>query len=218
MTQPATTTTDRRADILAAAIRVLAREGLAGASTRKIATEAGINQATLLYYVGSKDDLLLDVLREMMRLTRAVVLATDPVGPEPSEAIRRSLAAFWEHVEAAPELQVMQYELTLYALRNPASAWLAREQYAGYAAVVEELLRAAFAAADVACALPFASLARFIVGGLDGMILQFISDRDPARAQRELDTLAAAVMALATGAAPVAWDAAQAQRVNAPIA
>ncbi|MGH2514851.1 MAG: TetR family transcriptional regulator, partial [Ktedonobacterales bacterium] len=42
MTQPAATT-DRRADILAAAIRVLAREGLAGASTRKIAAEVGIN-------------------------------------------------------------------------------------------------------------------------------------------------------------------------------
>ena len=197
------TTTDRRADVLAAAIRVLAREGIAAATTRNIAAEAGINQATMLYYAGSKDELLLNVLREMMRLTRDVVLATDPVGGDPREGIRRSLTAFWLHVESAPELQVMQYELTLYALRRPASAWLAREQYAGYAAVVEDLLRAAYAAADAACALPFATLARFIVGGLDGMILQFVSDRDTTRARRELEALIAAVVALATGAAPV---------------
>ena len=40
---------DRRTEILEAAIRVLARDGLAQASTRKLAAEAGINQATLLY-------------------------------------------------------------------------------------------------------------------------------------------------------------------------
>ena len=48
---------DRRTEILEAAIRVLARDGIAQASTRKLAAEAGINQATLLYYVGSKDEL-----------------------------------------------------------------------------------------------------------------------------------------------------------------
>lgn len=214
MTQPGAVG-DRRAEILAAAIRVLARDGLAEATTRKIATEAGINQATMLYYAGSKDELLLDVLREMMRLTRSVVLATDPVGMDPRGALRRSLTAFWEHVEAAPELQVMQYELTLYALRHPDSAWLAREQYAGYAAVVEDLLRANFSAAEMDCALPYAILARFIVGGLDGLILQFISDRDSARARRDLEALAAAAMALATGAAPLAHGAASESPVDA---
>lgn len=197
---------DRRAKVLAAAIRVLAREGIGAATTRKIAAEAGINQATMLYYAGSKDELLLDVLREMMRLTREVVLATDPVGGDPRDGIRRSLTAFWTHVEDSPELQVMQYELTLYALRNPASAWLAREQYAGYVAVVEELLRTAFAAAEMARALPFDMLARFIVSGIDGMILQFISDHDTARARRDLEALIAAVIALAEGAAPVVSD------------
>src|SRR6185437_15861889 len=129
---------DRRTEILEAAIRVLARDGLAQASTRKLAAEAGINQATLLYHVGSKDELLLEVLREMMRQTReiAVAAAIDHAMPL-REAIASSLRAFWSHVEMTPELQVMQYELTLYALRNPDAAWLAREQYSGYCAVVE---------------------------------------------------------------------------------
>lgn len=206
----ASETSDRREAILAAAVRVLAREGIGHATTRRIAAEAGINQATLLYHFGSKDELLLEVLRAMMRLTQSVVLATTPVGANPPEALRRSMLAFWEHVEQAPELQVMQYELTLYALRSPASAWLARDQYAGYAAVVEQLLRDTFAAAHAPCATPFAALARFIVGGLDGLILQFISSRDRDTARHDLDTLIAAVVGLAAGhdaalsAAPVA--------------
>lgn len=47
--------------------------------------------------------------------------------------------------------------------------------------------------------LPLAELARFIVGSLDGLILQFISDPDPARARRDLAVLADAVVGLAEG-------------------
>ena len=195
---------DRRTEILAAAIRVLARDGLAQASTRKLAAEAGINQATLLYHVGSKDELLLAVLREMMRQTReiAVAAAIDHEMPL-REAIANSLRAFWCHVEETPELQVMQYELTLYALRNPEAAWLAREQYSGYCAVVEGVLRAACERQGPTCAVLYDALARFIVGGMDGLILQFVSDQNSDRARNDLELLIAAVVALAEGTAPL---------------
>ncbi|MGZ3599337.1 MAG: TetR/AcrR family transcriptional regulator [Ktedonobacterales bacterium] len=193
---------ERRAELLAAAIRVLAREGLAETTTRKIAAEAGINQATLLYYFGSKDDLLFAVLQEMMLATQEVALRGVPQATDLREAVAGAIRAFWRQVEATPELQIMQYELTLYALRNPDAAWLAKEQYAGYCVVVETLLRETYAAAGQASAIPFDALARFIVGGLDGIILQFVSDRDPARARGDVEYLIQSVIALAEGAAP----------------
>src|SRR2546421_2243470 len=70
-----TTAAERRADIIAATIRVLARDGIAETTTRKISAEAEVNQATLRYYFGSKDDLLFAVLQEMMQTTREVVQA-----------------------------------------------------------------------------------------------------------------------------------------------
>src|SRR6266853_3762034 len=191
------TAVERRAEIIAAAIRVLTRDGIAETTTRKIAAEAGVNQAALRYYFGSKDELLFAVLQEMMRLTREIVQTGIPAGRSLHEVIAESIKAFWVHVEVASELQVMQYELTLYALRHPASAWLAKQQYDGYAAVVETLFQQHFEAAGETCAIPFAELARFVVGGIDGLILQFISDRDTARARRDLDHLIAAVIALA---------------------
>jgi len=199
MSRP-TTLDERRAEILSAAVRVLSRDGLAETTTRKIATEAGVNQAMLRYYFGSKDDLLFAVLQEMMRLTNEIVREVASTRGSIRETIADSLRAFWAHVESAPELQVMQYELTLYALRHPDSVWLARQQYDGYAAVVETLFEEAYANAHQACALPFADMAHFVVGGLDGLILQFISDRDPGRARRALDHLISAVIALAEGA------------------
>jgi len=193
---------ERRAEIIAAAIRVLSRDGLAETTTRKIAAEAGVNQATLRYYFGSKDDLLFAVLQDMMRITREVVRAGTPTDKGLHEALSESIRAFWAHVEESPELQIMQYELTLYALRHPESAWLAKQQYDGYSAVVEILLQHGFDKAQLPCSLPIAELARFIVGGLDGLILQFISDRDTTRARRDLDHLIVAVIALAEGRVP----------------
>jgi AcrR family transcriptional regulator len=193
------TVDERRARILEAAIEVLARDGIAETTTRKIAAEAEVNQAMLRYYFGSKDDLLFAVLQEMMRQTREAVQRATPKGKALREMLLEGLAGFWTHFEARPELQVMQYELTLYALRTPASAWLARQQYDGYCAVVETLLEEGFAAAGESSARSFAELARFLVGGLDGLILQFISDHNSARARRDLDNLVNAVVALAQG-------------------
>lgn len=190
------TATDRRADILAATIRVLARDGLTATTTRKIAAEAGVNQATLRYYFGSKDDLLFAVLQMMMQTTREIVQAAIPANGQPQAMVVQSLKAFWFHVESSPELQVMQYELTLYALRNPASAWLAKQQYDGYCALVENLFQHYFEQANVPCATSFPTLARFTVAGIDGLILQFVSDHDIERAQRDLETLIQATLAL----------------------
>lgn len=193
----------RRTELLAAAIRVLARHGLSETTTRKIAAEAGVNQATLLYYFGSKDELLFAVLRDMMRMTQEIALDARHAGASLRDTITSSIKAFWQHVESAPELQIMQYELTLYALRNPDAAWLAKQQYEGYCNVVETLFREAYTESGQVSAAPFDTLARFVVGGLDGLILQFVSDRDSKRARHDLDQLIAAVLALAEGTAPL---------------
>jgi AcrR family transcriptional regulator len=153
----------------------------------------------LRYYFGSKDDLLFAVLQEMMRQTREIVQQATLNGSNLRAMLQEGLLGFWRHFESRPELQVMQYELTLYALRNPASAWLARQQYDGYCAVVEMLFAEGFASAGQNSAIPLSHLARFVVSGIDGLILQFISDPDSERARLDLDTLVNAVIALAEG-------------------
>ncbi|HZR42946.1 MAG TPA: TetR/AcrR family transcriptional regulator [Ktedonobacteraceae bacterium] len=189
------TTVERRSEIISAAIRVIARDGLAETTTRKIAAEASVNQAALRYYFGSKDDLLFAVLQEMIQRTKEVALASMGENLDLRDLVAESLRGFWAYVELAPELQVMQYELILYALRHPASAWLAKEKYDGYCSVVESLFLRGFEAVGKTCPPSLAELARFVVGGLDGLILQFISDRDSVRAQRDLNYFIAQVVA-----------------------
>lgn len=186
----------RRAAIIQAAVQVLARDGLAETTTRKIASEAHVNQAMIGYYFGGKDELLYAVLQDMMRRTGEIIGATAPLDRGFAEAVAAAIEAFWEHVRQAPELQVLQYELTLYALRRPESAWLAKRQYEGYCGIVAQLIEAVCAATNTIPAQPPDAIARFIVGGLDGMILQFISTRDTERAQQDLQQLIAATLML----------------------
>lgn len=202
---------ERRAAIIEAAVRVLARDGLAETTTRKIASEANINQAMIGYYFGGKDELLYAVLQEMMRRTGEIIGATAPLDHGFAEAVAAAIEAFWAHVVQAPELQVLQYELTLYALRRPESAWLAKSQYEGYCGIVAQLIEAVCAATNTEPARAPDAIARFIVGGLDGMILQFISARDTDRAQQDLQQLIAAVLMLAGGQDDAAPDSANAE-------
>ncbi|MFF2271670.1 TetR/AcrR family transcriptional regulator [Agromyces sp. NPDC058136] len=67
----------RRADITASAIELFAREGFLGTSLRELAEHAGMSKANLIHHIGSKDELLIAVLR--LRDERTLI-------PEPPNA------------------------------------------------------------------------------------------------------------------------------------
>lgn len=54
---------DRREQLIAAAARVLVRDGSAGIRVRDVAVEAGVSTGIVHYYFGSKDEILVDALR-----------------------------------------------------------------------------------------------------------------------------------------------------------
>lgn len=57
--------------ILAAALALFARKGFEGTSIREIASDAGITTASLYHYMGTKEDLLVEIMeRELGRVIR----------------------------------------------------------------------------------------------------------------------------------------------------
>lgn len=53
----------KREEILEAALEVIARDGIRGASVREIADAAGLSPAGLLHYFDSKEELFVEILR-----------------------------------------------------------------------------------------------------------------------------------------------------------
>jgi AcrR family transcriptional regulator len=58
---------ERRAEVVAAAHRVILREGIEGATTRAIAKEAGYSNGVLTHYFADKDEIMLAALRSSHR-------------------------------------------------------------------------------------------------------------------------------------------------------
>jgi AcrR family transcriptional regulator len=68
--------------ILRACATVYAQCGWRGATTKRIADEAGVNEVTLFRHFGSKDALLQQVLQERQREGAAIALPAPPQDPE----------------------------------------------------------------------------------------------------------------------------------------
>lgn len=75
-------TEDHRQRILQAAGRVYTQHGWRGATTRRIAEEAGVNEVTLFRHFGSKDALLEQMMRDLAAAKEQERLPDDPREPE----------------------------------------------------------------------------------------------------------------------------------------
>ncbi|WP_194905188.1 TetR family transcriptional regulator [Quadrisphaera sp. INWT6] len=182
-----------RTALVEAAVRVVEREGVAAATTRRIAAEAGLPLGAVHYWFRDKRALLAAVVAALLDQVREQALV--PTGrtegqaegqPEGQPEGRASgedggLAALHRRLAALPaERQLALFEVTTHALRDPALHHLAREQYAAYREVA--LAAVASWAGDGVDALPGgrAALATLLVACLDGLTLAALAD-GPAR-------------------------------------
>ena len=131
---------ERRADLVQAAIQVATREGLAATTTRRIAQELGISVGIVHYVFRSKEELLHEVIRVIADAQVVAARSAIVPGADLASSVRNAFLGFWQLVEATPEAQLLTYELTSWALRNAETEPLAREQRASQLAGIVEIL------------------------------------------------------------------------------
>jgi AcrR family transcriptional regulator len=176
---------ERREQLIDATLGILASDGLAAATTRRITEEAGLALGAFHYAFRSKDELLRAVIE---RLNSEISQALDGVSDEAKsnlpDAVEAVIRGLWHYVEAKPELQLAQYELTIHALRDPTMRELASWQYDRYADVV---VRTLDGVSDAPSGHELVELARFLVATLDGLILHHCVQGDLESARRRLE-------------------------------
>jgi len=91
---------ETRRYILEAAERAFASAGFAGATTRQVASAAGVNVATLHYHFGSKEGLYRAVLREAV----GGPLPSVPGPGEPADRLRAVVSALFDHAASRRSL------------------------------------------------------------------------------------------------------------------
>ena len=179
----------RSRQIVAAARVVITRDGVAGTTVRAVAQEAGIPLGTLQYVFPTKQQLLRAVIEDLVEELASNLLSSVSPDADLEYAIGHGIRTFWNDlvVGDAEGVQVAQYELTTYALRTAGLEELARWQYERYTDVVAGWLQRAATPVDAR------RLARLIVAGIDGLILQYVVNPDPDRGRDDIEAMIAMI-------------------------
>jgi AcrR family transcriptional regulator len=183
---------ERRGQLVEAAIRVMARDGVARATTRSIVAEADMPLGVFHYCFRSKQDLLGSVIETITvhSLTPVLEAAAGGVGPDLRSTVRAYLQAYLDHVKAQPAEHMMTYELTQYALREDGFEEVARRQYQHYVQTIEGFLDEVGRGMGLTWAQPVPVVARYLVTLLDGLTLNWLVLGDDATAAGVLDVAA----------------------------
>ncbi|RJQ76667.1 TetR family transcriptional regulator [Pseudonocardiaceae bacterium YIM PH 21723] len=157
----------RKRELIAATLKVVADQGVAGVSHRVVAKEAGLPATAAAYHFDGIDDLLAAALTEAMNIAIAEIreIAADP---DPDAAIRRMAESMADVVRDSGRL-VAEFELYLLAARKPALLPAVR----GWMDVISEFARRY---------LDDPLRVLLVVGAFDGLMLQALLMENPPQA------------------------------------
>jgi AcrR family transcriptional regulator len=119
-----------RRQLLAAAARVFAQKGFAGASLEEISELAGYTTGALYYHFANKEQLFLELLRtgwsrQIANWIQAVSGAFENETTDPYDLLSRFMV---QRAERDNEHEPLQGEFWLYAIRNPEAMAIVAEK------------------------------------------------------------------------------------------
>ncbi|MFJ6680172.1 TetR/AcrR family transcriptional regulator [Microbacterium sp. NPDC091382] len=190
---------ERRDELIAAAIRVIARRGVAAATTRAITAEAGMPLGAFTYIFGTQDELMTAVIDRVIAQERfaAESRAIDPTSL--TAAIRSGLEGYIDMLEHHPADEIALLELALVARRRDPQGQM-RTQWLTYYEAAAQVLSYAAEITGNRWTEPLDDLARHLVVVVDGITTTWLADGDSDAARR---TASFAAVALAAASAPL---------------
>ncbi|MEV6060917.1 TetR/AcrR family transcriptional regulator [Nocardia asteroides] len=196
------TAAERRPQLIKAAIDLMTRKGVAAGSTRAIATELGVAQATLHYTFGSKEDLYAAVLTQITEDLVAQLERAAPSGGGFAETLAALAGELWRSTsEPATNYQLLT-ELIMVALRTPGLSEARESHYRQMVGVTTKLVAETAERTGFELSQPADVVARFFLAGFDGLTMHRLCLPDEAAEHVGLQAMVAATVALASGELP----------------
>ncbi|MCL9760414.1 TetR/AcrR family transcriptional regulator [Frankia sp. AiPa1] len=195
----------RRAELIDAAIRVIARDGLATASTRAITAEAGMPLGAFHYVFTSREELISAVIEQVTDEERLAAWFEANLIGEPAsltDILVAGLDAYLRLLETDPGREQALLEVAMHAVRHDQPA--VRAQWATYHRAALASLDHAAELAGVRWVEPVERLARSLTASLDGLTIAWLTDRDSEAARAHIRFIARSFAALAVPVVPAA--------------
>ncbi|MBM7367833.1 TetR/AcrR family transcriptional regulator [Gordonia hydrophobica] len=181
----------RRELAIDATMRVIARDGVEAATTRRIAQEAKVGQSSLFYAFTSRDELLAAVVEHGIAqelsamdswLSQASAMFTASQ-MSIADVLAAAFQAFADDLFEHRDREHALVELALYAQRTDGLEHLGEKLYRGYHDMITGLLSAAADAAGITWTRPIAEIVPIVLAMTDGMTLNYLSTGDRATVQ-----------------------------------
>ncbi|WP_219506108.1 TetR/AcrR family transcriptional regulator [Nonomuraea ceibae] len=188
---------ERRRQIIDAAVEIMATEGVAGTTTRKVAERAGAPLGAIHYCFRNKDELIHLVMERGAGLLVDSFARVDPsLGIE--STIREGIAAMWGWYQQNIGLQMALTEAGMTRIRRGGAPEEVYSIWDPFGRVLlTDNLRLAVKAEGREPAITVEEIVRFILHRFDGMTLEYAASRDRPACQRQVDLLAEAMVMLA---------------------
>ena len=162
---------DTRQRLFTAAAAVFVRDGIAGASTEDICTEAELTRGALYSNFADKDELVMAMIDDHVDRNMAELERLDGIASSPIEFV--ALIESPQRRRDGPlEIDpILQMEFTLYALRNPANRPRLAEHQRRWRQVIESVVRADCERLGVEPPMPVEDAAAMILAMDNGYLL-----------------------------------------------
>ncbi|MBW8057274.1 MAG: TetR/AcrR family transcriptional regulator [candidate division NC10 bacterium] len=170
----------KRRDILQAAMRVFARDGYHRAKMEAVAEEAGIGKGTVYEYFKSKTDLFLVLHDHMLAELKDFYMKELAGIQQPAAILERFIAVAFQTFRVWEPFFLVFFDFWAEGGRGEQQALLQtrlREAYAVARADVAAIIAAGVKDGSFRCDNPSLTAAS-ILATLDGLVLQWLCDRD----------------------------------------
>ncbi|MGL4306123.1 MAG: TetR/AcrR family transcriptional regulator [Mycobacteriaceae bacterium] len=180
---------ERRTQLIDAAVRVIVKRGVARASARVIAAEAGVSLGSVHYAFESREALLAAVIESVTQKERiAAEVLTNEFGadavPTIKKLLTRGMEAYVHLLESDPSSELALLDLFVHSLRNGSHYELRNKQYETYYSFAAQLLSSMAERARCRWDMPVNAIARMLVAMLDGLTTTWLADRDTTSAMQ----------------------------------
>jgi AcrR family transcriptional regulator len=189
--QPRELTGEKASRIVEAMRSSVARRGIAGSTFEHVAREAGVSRGLLHYYFGTKEALLVEVVRRdsehrIARLDEPLAKAGDA-----DEILQVLVASLEDSIQNDPGFWVLLFELFTAGRRNPEIQSEVGELFRRTREHVAEIFRAKQREGAVTLGAEADAVVGFLFAIADGVALQVLSDPE----RNHADVIAAGTVA-----------------------
>jgi len=176
--QPKELSGEKAQRIIEAMRSSVARRGISGSTFEHVAREAGVSRGLLHYYFGTKEALLVEVVRRDSE--HRIARLDEPLGAAGSadEILEVLVSSLQDSITNDPGFWVLIFELFTAGRRNPEIEREVGELFARTRDHVAEILRAKESEGVLSLAFDADAIVGFMFAVADGLALQMLSDPD----------------------------------------